>query len=37
VIAQAATLSLAIGVLAGVTPALGAARRPVAETLREVV
>jgi len=37
VVVQSVALSLAIGVVAGVAPALGAARRPVAEALREVV
>jgi putative ABC transport system permease protein len=36
VMAQGLLLSLAVGLLAGVIPALGAARRPVAQTLREV-
>lgn len=36
VVAQGALLSLLVGLLAGVAPAYGAARRPVAETLREV-
>jgi putative ABC transport system permease protein len=36
VMAQGLFLSLAVGLLAGVLPALGAARRPVAQTLREV-
>jgi len=36
VIAQGLLLSLAIGVFAGFAPAYGAARRPVANTLREV-
>lgn len=36
VIAQGLLLSLAIGVFAGFAPAYGAARRPVADTLREV-
>jgi len=36
VIAQGLVLSLAIGVFAGFAPAYGAARRPVADTLREV-
>jgi len=35
VIAQGLALALAVGVLAGVVPAWGAARKPVAETLRE--
>jgi putative ABC transport system permease protein len=33
---QGLLLSLAIGVVAGLAPALGAARKPVAQTLREV-
>lgn len=37
VVVQSVALSLAIGVVAGLAPALGAARRPVAEALREVV
>lgn len=37
VVAQSVALSLVIGVVAGLAPALGAARRPVAEALREVV
>jgi putative ABC transport system permease protein len=37
VLLEGIALSLAIGVLAGVAPAIGAARRPVAETLREIV
>jgi len=36
VIVQGLVLSLAIGVFAGFAPAFGAARRPVANTLREV-
>ncbi len=36
VIAQGLLLSLLVGVLAGLLPAYGAARRPVVETLREV-
>ncbi|HBZ72287.1 MAG TPA: hypothetical protein DEP35_22160 [Deltaproteobacteria bacterium] len=36
VIAQGLGLSLAIGIFAGFAPAYGAARRPVADTLREV-
>jgi len=36
VVLQGLGLSLAIGLLAGFAPAFGAARRPVAETLREV-
>jgi putative ABC transport system permease protein len=36
VIAQGAALSLLVGLLAGVLPAYGAARRPVAQTLRDV-
>jgi putative ABC transport system permease protein len=36
VMSQGLLLSLAVGLLAGVVPALGAARRPVAQTLREV-
>jgi putative ABC transport system permease protein len=36
VIVQGIVLSLAIGILAGLAPALGAARKPVADTLREV-
>jgi putative ABC transport system permease protein len=35
VIAQGLVLALAVGILAGSIPAWGAARRPVAETLRE--
>jgi putative ABC transport system permease protein len=36
VIARGVVLSLLVGLLAGVLPAWGAARRPVAETLRDV-
>jgi putative ABC transport system permease protein len=36
VIAQGLALALAVGLLAGLVPAWGAARRPVAEALREV-
>ena len=36
VVAQGLALSLAIGIFAGFAPAYGAARRPVADTLREV-
>jgi len=36
VVVQGLLLSLAIGVVAGVVPAFGAARKPVAQTLREV-
>ena len=36
VVVQGLLLSLVIGVVAGVVPAWGAARRPVAQTLREV-
>lgn len=35
VVAQGLALALAVGLLAGLVPAWGAARRPVAETLRE--
>lgn len=35
VVAQGLALALAVGLLAGSVPAWGAARRPVAETLRE--
>jgi len=37
VVVQSVGLSLAIGVVAGLAPALGAARKPVAVALREVV
>lgn len=36
VVVQGLLLSLAIGVLAGLVPAWGASRKPVAETLREI-
>ncbi|HWP66891.1 MAG TPA: FtsX-like permease family protein [Candidatus Limnocylindria bacterium] len=36
VVAQGVALSVAVGLLAGVAPALGVVRRPVAEALREV-
>jgi putative ABC transport system permease protein len=36
VVVQGLLLSLAIGIVAGVVPAWGAARKPVAQTLREV-
>jgi putative ABC transport system permease protein len=36
VVGEAALLSLGVGLLAGIVPALGAVRRPVAEALREV-
>ncbi len=36
VVVQGLALSLAIGVVAGIVPAWGAARKPVAQTLREV-
>jgi len=36
VVAQGLLLSLGVGLLAGIAPALGAARRPVAQSLREV-
>jgi ABC-type antimicrobial peptide transport system permease subunit len=36
VVVQGLALSLGIGVVAGLVPAWGAARKPVAQTLREV-
>lgn len=36
IVARGIALSLVVGVVAGIAPAWGAARRPVAETLREV-
>ena len=36
VIVQGIGLSLAVGLLAGLAPAYGAARRPVVDTLRDV-
>ncbi len=36
VVAQGIALSVLVGLIAGIAPAWGAARRPVAETLREV-
>jgi putative ABC transport system permease protein len=35
-VAQGVALSVVVGLVAGIAPAWGAARRPVAETLREV-
>jgi putative ABC transport system permease protein len=36
IVGQGIALSIAVGLIAGIAPAWGAARRPVAETLREV-
>ncbi len=36
IVAQGVALSVAVGLVAGIAPAWGAARRPVADTLREV-
>jgi putative ABC transport system permease protein len=36
IVAQGIALSVVVGLIAGIAPAWGAARRPVAETLREV-
>jgi len=36
IVAQGIALSMLVGLIAGIAPAWGAARRPVAETLREV-